>query len=257
MRHLSRRNLNGTSRKVSEGFTNRGGYFMNRRHFARHAFFILCLFIAIACATLFSPKGSSQDKSADFNQEISRSLNRYDRLTLNPVDIEQRVRRTGRFTLDTSAGTFELKLAPHDMRADNYRAVEVLEGGETRTLPREPIRTFKGAVEGVAGSQARFTLDGRTIEGLILMNGEKFYVESASRYSREAATTDFLFYREAASKRSLKKSRRKSRAPNRSRATSSRRPSFRRSVKPRLRPKPTLNTFKLRAAARRRPTAKS
>ncbi|MDT7806747.1 MAG: hypothetical protein QOJ70_560 [Acidobacteriota bacterium] len=170
---------------------------MSKRHVSRHAFLFFCLFAAIACAALFSPTGSSRVKGADFKQEVSRALNRYDRLTLDPVDIEQRVRQTGRLTLNTSAGTLELQLAPHDMRADDYRAIEVLEGGETRTLPREPTRTFKGAVEGVAGSQARFTLDSQTIEGLILMNGEKFYVEAASRYTREAAPGDFLFYREA------------------------------------------------------------
>jgi hypothetical protein len=170
---------------------------MNRGNTSRRAFPVLCLFAALACAALYSPAGSGQVKGTDYNQEISRVLSRYDRLALDSQDVERQVRQTGRLTLDTSAGTFELRLAPHDMRADDYHAVEVLEGGETRTLPREPVRTFKGAVEGVEGSQARFTLDGRTVEGMIIARGEKFFVESAARYSREAAPGDFLFYREA------------------------------------------------------------
>jgi hypothetical protein len=170
---------------------------MNRRYGSRRAFPIVFLLPALACAVTFSPKGSSQVKDTSFEQEVGRVLSRYDRLRLDPADAERRVRQTGRLTLETSAGTFELLLTPNDVRADNYRAVEVLEGGETRELPREPSRTFKGAVEGVSGSAARFTLDGGKVEGLIIEGGERFYVESAARYSREAAPEDLLFYRES------------------------------------------------------------
>jgi hypothetical protein len=170
---------------------------MNKVHFSRRAFAVLCLFAALACAAVLSPKGSGQVKGGGFDQEVSRALTRYDRLSLDPADAERQVRQTGRLTLETSAGTFGLLLEPNDVRAENYRAVEVLEGGETRELPREPSRTFKGAVEGEGGSVARFTLDGRTVEGLIIKGGEKFFVESAARYTSEAAPGDLLFYRES------------------------------------------------------------
>jgi Calx-beta domain/Metallo-peptidase family M12 len=172
---------------------------MHRQNTSRYTLLILCLVAALACAALFSRPGSTQTKGGGetFEQQIGRSLARYDTLRMSPADVELSVRKTGRLSIETSAGTFDLTLAPNDMRADNYHAIEVLEGGETRELQRTPSRTFKGAVEGVAGSQARFTIDRDTVEGLIIARGEKFFVEPASHYSKDAAPGDFLFYRES------------------------------------------------------------
>ena len=170
---------------------------MNRRHVTRYAFVVLCLLAALGGSALLPATGSGQIKSYAFDEEIGRVLGRYDRLGLDPASVERGVRQTGRLTLETSAGTFELLLAPHDVRADDYRAVEVFEGGGTRELPRAPSRTFKGTLAGAAGSHARFTIDRDTVEGMIIAGGEKFFVEPAARYSRQAPAGDFLFYRES------------------------------------------------------------
>jgi hypothetical protein len=170
---------------------------MYRPNVSRYAFLILFLCAALACAALLSPAGSGQSKGGEFRQQISRSLRSFDALRLEPADLELSVRQTGRLNLETSAGTFAMTLTPNDVRAENYHAVAALDGGETRELERAPSRTFKGTVEGVEGSQARFTIDGGTIEGLIIARGEKFFVEPASHYTGEAAPTDFLFYRES------------------------------------------------------------
>ncbi|HVF48430.1 MAG TPA: Calx-beta domain-containing protein [Pyrinomonadaceae bacterium] len=173
---------------------------MNRQFIPlRHACLALCLLAVVACAVAFSPSGASQVKSgADFHQEVSRVLSRYESLPLDAGSVERQVRQTGRLTLETSEGTFDISLAPHDMRADDYRAVAVLDGGVERELPRAPARTFKGTVRGLSGGQARFTIDGETIEGMILAHGEKFFVEPAARYSGAAPSGAYLFYRESA-----------------------------------------------------------
>src|SRR5215217_5951137 len=122
---------------------------MHRPRVSRYAFLILFV-CAVVCAALFSPSGHVQTKdSSDFHQQISRSLRSYDALRLSPADAELTVRQTGRLTLETSSGTFELRLTPNDVRAANYRAVAVGEGGEIVELPREPSRTFEGTVEGL------------------------------------------------------------------------------------------------------------
>jgi hypothetical protein len=169
---------------------------MNKLYFSRRALAALCLFAAFACAVLVAPKGSGQVKGG-FDQEVSRAFRDYDRLSLDPADAERQVRQTGRLTLETSAGRLPLTLTPNDVRSENYRAVEVLEGGETRELPRGPSYTFAGAVEGERGSVARFTLDGGKVEGLIVKGGERFFVEPAARYTRAAAPQDLIFYRES------------------------------------------------------------
>jgi hypothetical protein len=170
---------------------------MNGGRISRHAFLVLCLLSVLVCAVLFSPAGSSQVKSHDFQPEVSRVLRHYDSLKLVASDTERQVRQTGRLTLETSAGTFSLLLTPNDVRSEDYRAIEIGDGGVERELPRAPSRTFKGTVEGVAGGQARFTIDSQTIEGLIIAGGEKFFVESATHYSQAAGADDFLFYRES------------------------------------------------------------
>jgi Calx-beta domain/Metallo-peptidase family M12 len=170
---------------------------MYRPRAPRYTLLTLCLSAALAVAALLSPAGSGQVKETNFNQKISRALAHYDALRLDPSGVELRVRQTGQLTLETSAGAFALALAPNDIRSDDYRAVAVLEGGETRELPRAPSRTFAGSVEGIEGSRARFTIDGDTIEGLIIARGEKFFVEPASHFADDAAPGDFLFYRES------------------------------------------------------------
>src|SRR5215207_7305157 len=171
---------------------------MHRPRVSRYAFLILFVCAVVACAALFSPAGHVQTKdSPDFHQQISRSLRSYDALRLSAADAELTVRRTGRLTLETSSGTFELRLRPNDVRAPNYRAVAVTDGGEIVELAREPSRTFEGAVEGLEGSQARFTIDRGTIEGMIIARGEKFFVEPAAHFTGDASPGDFLFYRES------------------------------------------------------------
>src|SRR5690242_272847 len=96
---------------------------MYRPKFSRYTFLILLFCTALVCAAILSPTGSGQSKSVGFQQKISQSLRSYDALRLEPADIELKVRQTGRLTLETSAGTFAMTLAPNDVRADNYRAV--------------------------------------------------------------------------------------------------------------------------------------
>ena len=81
------------------------------------------------------------------------------------------------------------------MRAANYRAEEVSADGVTRAVPMPAITTYKGSVEGVAGTDARFTLDGEHVEGMIITPTESYFVESARKYSWAAAADDYLLYK--------------------------------------------------------------
>ncbi|HEV7892779.1 MAG TPA: Calx-beta domain-containing protein [Pyrinomonadaceae bacterium] len=170
---------------------------MYRPSVSRYSLLILFVCTVVACAALFAPTGRVQTKDSNFHQQISRSLRSYDELRMSPADTELTVRQTGRLTLETSAGTFDIRLVPNDVRAPNYRAIAVKDGGEIVELAREPSRTFEGVVEGLEGSQARFTIDRGTIEGMIIARGEKFFVEPAAHYTGDAAPGDFLFYRES------------------------------------------------------------
>src|SRR6185295_1051928 len=76
----------------------------------------------------------------------------------------------------------------------NYRAEQTDADGVVRATAMPGVTTYKGTVEGVWGSDARFTIDGQKIEGMILTPGQSYFIESAQKYSPSAAATDYLLY---------------------------------------------------------------
>jgi Metallo-peptidase family M12/Bacterial pre-peptidase C-terminal domain/Putative binding domain, N-terminal/Reprolysin family propeptide len=143
-----------------------------------------------------APVAMNQGDKA-FKQDVARVLKRHDALELDTQRVADEVRLTGRLLLPTPAGTFDLTLAPHDMRAPNYRAQVSLDGGEVRELERGPVRTYKGTVAGMGGAQARFTIDENTVEGIIITPSQLYFVEPAKRYSAVAGSKDFIVYEAA------------------------------------------------------------
>jgi hypothetical protein len=122
-------------------------------------------------------------------QEIQRQLRHYDLVTMDAERAADQVRRTGQLSISTSERTFEISLSPNDIRAINYRAEEMTENG-TRRLEGVTALTYKGTVRGMDGAQARFTIDGNVVEGLIVTRTQKYFIEPASRYTFSASSTD-------------------------------------------------------------------
>jgi hypothetical protein len=129
----------------------------------------------------------------DYRQDVARTLKRHEALELDTQHVAEEVRLTGRLLLRTAVDTFDLTLAPHDMRAANYRGQVSLDGGEVE-LERGPVRTYKGTVGGMQGAQARFTIDENTLEGIIITSSRLYFVEPAKRYSAVASSKDFIVY---------------------------------------------------------------
>jgi dipeptidyl aminopeptidase/acylaminoacyl peptidase len=147
-----------------------------------------------APARLSSAAGK-QDTEA---QKIKKNLKRYDTVKLDAKQAAEDVRKGGKLILSTPQATLELELEPNDLRGTDYRAEETRDDGDVRALATDaPVRTFKGKVRGKENSAARFTIDRGTVEGLILMDGEKFFVERKQKYAESAAPTDFLLYKES------------------------------------------------------------
>lgn len=130
-------------------------------------------------------------------QEINRQLRHYDLVTLDAARVADQVRRTGQLTISTSEGTFELSLSPNEIRAVNYRAEEVTENGTIRRLEGLTALIYKGTVRGMDNAQARFTIDGNVVEGLIITSTQKYFIEPASRYTFSASRTDYIVYKES------------------------------------------------------------
>ncbi|HEX7173748.1 MAG TPA: M12 family metallo-peptidase, partial [Pyrinomonadaceae bacterium] len=156
----------------------------------------LCLLALLVCSAGLSSAVSGQDKTA-LRQEVDRALRSYDVLSLDTREVLDRVRQTQTLSLPTSAGTFDLVLTPHDILAPNYRATATGDGGVVRELARPAVSTYKGTVRGMKGAQARLTIDGETVEGMIITPAQNYFIEPASKFSPSAGKGDFVFYAES------------------------------------------------------------
>jgi hypothetical protein len=161
----------------------------------------LPLLLALAALALlagpgfYSAPAGAQTGRARYQQDIEQVFLRHEQVQLDPRVATKRVRESGRLSLVTPAHDFEIQLRPNDLRAVNYRAEEVVDGGITREVQMSGVNTYSGSVEGVAGTDARFTLDENHVEGMIITPQESYFLEAARNYSAAAGSTDYLLYK--------------------------------------------------------------
>src|SRR2546423_8854436 len=156
---------------------------------------LLALAALIAVAAPFHvSRVDAQNTRARFEQDLGQVFINHEDLNIDPHAVAEQVRTNGRVSLVTPTHDFELQLGPNDLRAPNYRAEEVDADGVTRATAMAGVLTYKGNVEGVWASDARFTVTDNSVEGMIVTPGQSYFVESAQKYSSSAAPTDYLIY---------------------------------------------------------------
>jgi hypothetical protein len=166
---------------------------MRHSTFSRAAALSLIFAFIAAAAFLVSPTASSQDRRRA-REAFEQSLQSFDELTLEPSALLSEIRKTGRTTLATSRGTFELEVEPFDIRGDNYRSVAVGADGKMIDLPRTPSRAFRGKVVGMADTHVRLVLDDQMLQGIIVTPDENYYIQSGRDFSPAAGSKEFVFY---------------------------------------------------------------
>ena len=167
-----------------------------RLHFKVYLALLLALMalVLLAGPGFYSSPAGAQSGRSRYQQELEKVFARHEDLTLDPQAAAERVRESGRLSLVTPTHDFELQLRPNDLRAANYRAEEVVDG-VARAVSMPGINTYKGSVEGVSGTDARVTLDGDHMEGMILTPQDSYFLEAASKYSSAAGANDYLLYK--------------------------------------------------------------
>jgi Metallo-peptidase family M12 len=174
-----------------------------RRISSRHSHLRIYLLLLFALATLagicgpayYSRRVNAQNVRARLQQDLEQVFANHDDVTLDTRALAARVRESGRMSVKTRSHDFELQLRPNDLRSPNYRAEEVGADGVSRPVEMPAVATYKGNVEGVWASDARFTVKDDQIEGLIVTPTESYYLESAQKYSATAQATDYLVYK--------------------------------------------------------------
>ncbi|MCY3758332.1 MAG: hypothetical protein OXG96_11475 [Acidobacteria bacterium] len=109
-------------------------------------------------------------------------LSSYELVRMPPGEIERQVRTTGELRLRFKEIDSYFNLEPHDMRAPDYRAVETGPGGVSRTLPPQPVDTFKAVLAGREDTRGRFNLTDGGVEGIVYAPEGRYYVEPLRNY---------------------------------------------------------------------------
>ena len=128
--------------------------------------------------------------------ELDRRVRRYDLVKIDSEAATKQVKNRGRLVLNTSRGNFDLEFTPYDLRAWDYSAQEIGIDGVARELPKTPLNTFKATVKGNARAQARMSVGLSGLEGAIITDTDKYFIQPARDLSKTAQSDEFIFYSE-------------------------------------------------------------
>jgi hypothetical protein len=162
-------------------------------HAARFGVIVSFIFVSF-CMSSNTAVGAYRARQSQESQ-IDQILKHYRQIEMDLPAVARRVRTAGELTLSTEDGTFNIILTPHDVRAPQYRAEEVVGNGFRRAVVPEAIRTYRGAVLGMPGSEARFSVRNDTLEGIILTPDEWYLVEPMRNYDPSARRNEIVIYR--------------------------------------------------------------
>ena len=133
-------------------------------------------------------------RTSEVSTALSPVLSSYEVIRMEPGEIEQQVRTTGELRLRFDETDFYFNLEPHDMRGPGYLAVETGPGGVTRTLPPQPVHTFKGVLAGREDIRGRFNLTDGGVEGVVYAPEGWVYVEPLRNYLPGAPAGELVVY---------------------------------------------------------------
>ncbi len=159
------------------------------------------LLLSLAVATLIAGSNLSfnhvgaQSGRQRIEQDLQQVFAAHEDVTVDTRAFAAEVRSQGRASLKSVSNEFLIRLQPNDLRAANYRAESVEDDGKTYPMPASPVNTYKGNVEGVSGSDARFTISDDKVEGMIMLPSESYFIEPAAKYSTSASSSDYILYR--------------------------------------------------------------
>ena len=136
-------------------------------------------------------------RTDEVSRALSPILSSYEVIRMEPGEIKRQVRTTGELRFRFDDTDFYFNLEPHDMRAPNYRAVEIGPGGVRRTLPPQPVHTFKGTLAGREDTRGRFNLTDGGVEGVVYAPEGWVYVEPLRNYLPGAPAGELVVYSHA------------------------------------------------------------
>src|SRR5918999_3776789 len=126
---------------------------------------------------------------------LDRMLYDYDVVELPLAALDHQVKSQGRLALLLRNQLYQLELAPNDLRAEDYRAVLIVNGTAVEQSPG-PVVTFAGHVAGEPESIVRLTATPELFIGYIKTPGEWLFIDSLREYVPGAPNRLAVVYRE-------------------------------------------------------------
>jgi hypothetical protein len=151
------------------------------------------LFLSFSC---FAPMASGQFSAEPLDRKLKETFRRYELVKIAPRESLREVRQNSRLNIAFNNQTLTLKLQERDLLAPNYRAEETTAEGLRPVRTRPAVQTYRGTVAGAIESNVRLTVSETTVEGFINLEGRRFYIEPARRYSTVSAADEFVVYEE-------------------------------------------------------------
>jgi len=141
-----------------------------------------------------SPAVSASDVAA-----LGGAFTGYSLFSLDVAGIQAHTQGTGagRTAVRLKLGNehdWDLRLEKHDLRGPDYVCrVATLNGVET--LPKGEAFTYRGHLHGEPGSIARFSIRDDAVLGMILHDGEEYFIEPLAHFSPSAPADLVVVYR--------------------------------------------------------------
>lgn len=150
------------------------------------------LFVIFCILTSFTATFAQQNDL--LKNDLGKSFKSSNVVRINKVDAESRAKSNRNISISTTDKTYELTVEPRDLRSSSYYAEDRTANG-ARRLEKTPVTTYKGKIAGDANSEVRLTIDETGISGFFGSKNETLYIEPASKYSKNAASNEFVVYK--------------------------------------------------------------
>ncbi|MEM9556413.1 MAG: M12 family metallo-peptidase [Acidobacteriota bacterium] len=132
---------------------------------------------------------------AAVHQALTESLVEYSLEILEPGEAREELEQSGWVTLRIDDQPRRLVLEPLDLRADSFVQLAADASGELVQAP-EPISTYRGYVQGEAGSSVHLVVHPELVMGSVVLDGTRYFIDPAYRFEPGGGADRLVIYEE-------------------------------------------------------------
>ena len=151
--------------------------------------------LGLSCLGFAQDRFVNESEITDLHLALEKSLNFYDLRQLDGASWTKAIQQGETIEVDLLGQPVEIELQQHNLRAPNFRAVQVDENGVEIPIA-DTVSTYRGSVVGYPGSEVRLVITDRMITGTIQIEGEVFFFQPASKFSAKMGSDITVVYRD-------------------------------------------------------------